>query len=348
VLEASWGGIPKYLDRIARELVARGDRVELLVNLRRWSTEIPGAHAVPLRLKGRALWRDLRVPAWVLRHRPDVYWAPETLLPRRPGVPAVVTVHDLAPVLFPGTKPPAVERAFRTSVPRSVRAAVRVICVSHATAAEVTRRWDVPPERIRVIPNGVDERFTPGDRAAARERVRGRFGIDGRYVLHVGSLEPRKGLDVLIAAARGAPWRLVLAGAPGFDGERLLAAAERVGAAVLAGTGDDDLVALYRGADALAAPALYEGFGIAPLEAMACGTPAVIATPAGALEEISGPAAIAVPDRVPTAWASAVEEAVARRDELADAGTAHAARFRWSATAAATREVLVEAAVMSA
>ena len=348
MLEASWGGIPKYLDRIARELTASGDRVELLVNLRRWSTEIPGAHAVPLRLKGRGLWRDLRVPAWALRHRPDVYWAPETVLPRRPGVPAVVTVHDLAPLLFPGSKPPAVERAFRTSLPRSVGTAARVICVSHATAADVTRCWGVPPERIRVIPNGVDERFTPGNRVAAGERVRERFGIDGRYVLHVGSLEPRKGLDILFAAAELAPWRLVLAGSPGFGGERLLAAAQRVAAAVLRGAGDDDLVALYRAADALAAPALYEGFGLPPLEAMACGTPAVIATPGGALEEISGPAAIGVPDRDAAAWASAIEEAVARRDELAAAGIAHAARFSWSATAAATRQVLAEAAVMSA
>jgi glycosyltransferase involved in cell wall biosynthesis len=140
----------------------------------------------------------------------------------------------------------------------------------------------------------------------------------------------------------------VLAGAPGYDGARLLAAAERVGAAVLQGIADDDLVALYRGADALAAPALYEGFGIAPLEAMACGTPALIATPGGALEEVSGAAAIAVAERVPEAWAAAVEDAVARRDELAAAGIAHAARFRWSATAAATREVLAEAAVTAA
>ena len=116
VLEADWGGIPKHLHRIASELVARGDRVDLLVNLRRWESPVEGAHAVPLRLRGRELWRDLAVPLWALRRRPDVLWAPETALPRRIGVPTVATVHDLAPLLFPGSKPPP---SSISSAPRS-------------------------------------------------------------------------------------------------------------------------------------------------------------------------------------------------------------------------------------
>jgi glycosyltransferase involved in cell wall biosynthesis len=344
VLEAAWGGIPKYVSRVVAQLVARGDRVDLLVNRREWHSPIAGAHAVPLRLRGRGLWRAARVPAWVLRHRPDVYWAPEGVLPRHPAAPAVVTVHDLAPLLFPGTKPPSVERAFRTTMPRSARAAARVVCVSRATAADVTARWGVPADRIRVVPNGVDERFTPGDAGAARAEVARRFGIDGPYVLHVGSLEPRKGLDPLLAAAAGAPWRLVLAGSPGFDGERLLAAARGVGAAVLEGVGDDQLVTLFRGADAVAAPALYEGFGIVPLEAMACGTPVAAAAPAGALEEVVGDAAVLVRARTAEAWAAGVAEARARREELAQRGYRRAAGFRWPEVAAATRAVLLEAA----
>src|SRR5262245_47062567 len=82
VLEASWGGSPKYITRVVAELVATGDSVDLLVNRRRWQSPVPGARAVPLRVKGRRVWRDVYVPLWALRHRPDVLWAPESALPR--------------------------------------------------------------------------------------------------------------------------------------------------------------------------------------------------------------------------------------------------------------------------
>ena len=344
VLGGTWGGIPKYTERIASRLAAGADRIDLVVNHRRWPHGIAGARTVGIRLKGPGAWRELRLPLWALRHRPDVLWAPSTALPRRLPVPSVSTVHDLAPLLFPGSKPPDVEHAFRTTMARSVRGATRVICVSQTTARDVERLWGVPPERIRVIPCGVDECFTPGDREAARRVLAERFGLEGPFVLHVGSLEPRKGLDVLIAASAGAPWRLVLAGSPGFDGARTLAAAEAAGALVLPGVGDEDLLELYRAAEAVAAPALYEGFGIVPLEAMACGTPALIAAGAGALEEVSGAAAMVVAERTPAAWAVAVESAGRRREELAAAGRAHAAKYRWDDVARATREVLAEAA----
>ena len=344
VLEAAWGGIPKHVTRIVEQLVAAGDEVDLLVNLGAWRSPVSGARGVPIRLKGREPWRELRLPLWALRHRPDVLWAPEGLLPRVPTVPGVVTVHDLAPVLFPASKPPAVEHAFRTSMPRSARAASRVACVSRATAADVTRLWGIADERIRIVPNGVDERFTPGDADAARAEVARRHGIEAPYVLHVGSLEPRKGLDPLIEAAARSDWRLVLAGSPGFEGERIERAAREAGAALLRGVGDDDLVDLYRGAHAVAVPALYEGFGIVPLEAMACGTPVAVATEAGALEEVVGDAAVLVAERSAAAWVAAVAEAARRREELAERGHARATGYGWAAAGTAMRGVLSEAA----
>jgi glycosyltransferase involved in cell wall biosynthesis len=347
VLEASWGGIPKHVARIAAVLAAEGDQVDLLVNLRRWRSPVPGARAVPLRLMGRPLWRDLAVPLWARRHRPDVLWGPEAVLPRRIGTPTVATVHDVAPVLFEGSKPPEVERAFRTTIPRSVRAATRVACVSDATARDVERLWGIEPSRLRVVGNGVDERFTPGDPADARARVRAAFGLDGPFVLHVGSLEPRKGLDVLIAAAARADWRLVLAGSAGYGADRIQLTATAARAALLGPIDDDALVDLYRAAEVVAAPALYEGFGIVPLEAMACGTPVVAAAPAGALEEVAGDAALLVRERRAEAWLAAVAEAMARREELADRGLQRAAAHRWPAVAAAMRAVLAEAAESS-
>lgn len=343
VMLGTWGGIPRYVDRLTRLLASGPDRLDLLFNARRPPVVVPGARTVAWRLKGPRLWRELAVPASSLRHRPDVLWAPHTELPRWPTTPTVATVHDLAPLLFPGSKPPAVERAYHTTVPRSVRAATRVICVSRVTAQDVIRAWGVAPQRIHVIPNGVDERFRPGDHETARAHVRRRYGLDGPYVLHVGSFEPRKGLDVLLAASEGAPWQLVLAGAPGAQGAGILARAQQIGATVLTDVDDHDLVSLYRAAETLAAPALYEGFGLTPLEAMACATPALVAGGAGALEEVSGPGAVVVAQRTPAAWRAGVEEVRDRRADLAAAGVAHAARYRWPHVAAATRVALLDA-----
>jgi glycosyltransferase involved in cell wall biosynthesis len=343
VLEADWGGIPKHLHRIASELVARGDRVDLLVNLGSWESPVPGAQAVPLRLRGRGPWRDLAVPLWAARQRPDVLWAPETVLPRRIGVPTVSTVHDLAPLLFAGSKPAEVERAFRRSIPRSVRSATRVICVSEATARDVATHWGV--KDIAVIGNGVDATFAPGDREAERSWAASELGIAGPFVLHVGSLEPRKGLDVLIEAAATEPgWRLVLAGRPGHDGERIETAARAAGATLLADLDDAALARLYRAAEVVAAPSLYEGVGMVPLEAMATGTPAVVAADAGALTEVTGDAAISVAERTPSAWLEAIAQARAQREELTARGLERAARHRWPQVADDVRAVLAEAA----
>jgi glycosyltransferase involved in cell wall biosynthesis len=351
VLEGSWGGIPKYLSRIATELVDGGDRVDLLANTRRLDRGVPGAHEVGVRIKGTdSLWRQGFVPAWLAGARADVLWAPESVLPRWSPVPTVATIHDLASLHFPDIKPPAHVRLFETTVARSVQRATRTIAVSATTAADVETFYGVGPERVRVVPNGVDDRFVPGDREAALASVRRRWGIEAPFVLHVGSLEPRKGIGVLIEAAllaarEGAGWRVVLAGSPGFGGEEIEAAARASGVCELLGPIDEEeLLELLRGAGAFAAPALFEGFGIAPLEAMACATPAAIAAGSGGLEEISGPASIVVRERSAEAWRAGLEQALARPEELIECGLAHAAGFRWPAVAAMTREVLAEAA----
>jgi glycosyltransferase involved in cell wall biosynthesis len=350
VLEGAWGGIPKYLTRISSELVARGDELSLLANTRRLERPVPGAHEVGIRIKGTSVWREVFLPLWLARNRPDVLWAPESHLPRLQAVPSVITIHDLASLRFPGIKPDEHARHFRTAVARSARRAARVIAVSQTTADDVASLYGIDAEKVKVVPNGVDPEFSPGDRQASAAAVRERWGIEEPYVLHVGSLEPRKGVEVLIEAAEiaardGAPWRVALAGATGFDGRRIEAAVRASGACTALGpVGDAELVDLLRAAGALAAPALYEGFGITPLEAMACGTPAVISAGSGGLEEVSGPASIVVPERTPQAWRSAIERALERPPSLIEAGLRHAAGFRWPHVAAQTRDILAEAA----
>lgn len=350
VLGGSWGGIPKYLDRIATELIAGGDNVDLLANTRHLSHTIAGAEEVGVRIKGTPLWRQVFLPGWLARRKPDVFWAPESLLPRLSPVPTVVTIHDLASLHLDSVKPEGHRRQFRGAVARSARRASRVIAVSRTTAADIEAHYGIDAGCVRVVPNGVDDAFSPGDRDGAAAVVRERWGLEGPFVLHVGSLEPRKGLEVLIdaaalAAGESTPWGLVLAGSKGFEGDRIEAAAQASGACTLLGrVSDDELRDLMRAAGAYASPALYEGFGIAPLEAMACGTPAVIAAGSGGLEEVSGPAAIVVGERTAAAWGEAVERALRRPPDLIEKGIAHAARFRWPEVAAETRTVLAEAA----
>jgi glycosyltransferase involved in cell wall biosynthesis len=351
VLEGSWGGIPKYLCRIGDELIAGGDEIDLLANARQLDGPTPkGAHDVGLRVRGTGIWRDLALPLWLARHRPDVLWAPESVLPRVVPGPAVITIHDLAALRFPGIKPAAHVESFRTTVARSARRADRVIAVSEATAADVVDAYGIDPAKIRVVPNGVDDIFTPGDRAAALAAVRERWGIAEAFVLHVGTLEERKGVEVLIGAAElardaGADWSVVLAGSPGYGGARLEAVASRSPACrVLGPVSDDELVTLQRAAGACAAPAIYEGFGIVPLEAMSCGTPVVIAADSGGLEEVSGAAAIVVGERSPAAWRHALEQALERPPALIERGRRHAGAFRWPAVAERTKQVLAEAA----
>ena len=345
-----WGGIPKYVDRIVRKL-ARDEtlEIELLANASGPFSEIEGVRQRWRRIRGGAAWRNGFVLPVLARARPDVFWAPQGLTPVHVPVPSVVTLHDLAPLLFPGTKPWRETLAYRTNMRRSARRADRVLAVSATTAADARRLWGLREERMRVVPNGVDAAFTPGDRASAAEAVRARFGLDGRFVLHVGALDPRKGLDVLFDAAErawsaGDGWRLALAGSPGFGSEAQLARLEGAPwCALLGRVTDAELLALYRAAEALAAPAIYEGFGIAPVEAMACGTPPVIAANSGGLEEVSRTASIVVGERTAEAWRTGISEAFGRRAELAAAGAALASSYRWDDVATRTRQVLQEA-----
>jgi glycosyltransferase involved in cell wall biosynthesis len=345
-----WGGIPKYVDRIVRELAhSPGVRVTLLANTRRPIAAIPGTREVVCRRRGGTLWRNGFVAPWLARERPDVFWAAETLVPWRLPVPAVVTVHDVATLRLPGVKPRAQRLAYRTSTRRGVRAASRVIAVSQATAADAERLLGADPDRIRVVPLGIDAGYTPGDREAARRALAARFGLRAPFVLGVGAIEPRKGLDTLVGAAhvaraRRLPWRVVLAGSPGYRAAELLRDAEAAGVVAVGRVAEEELVDLYRAADVLAAPALYEGFGLPPLEAMACGTPAVVAAGSGGLVEVSGPAAVVVADRRPEAWVDAIEHARGQHAHLARAGLRHSAGYRWPAVAEETLRVLREAA----
>jgi glycosyltransferase involved in cell wall biosynthesis len=200
-----------------------------------------------------------------LRADADVLHCPTFRGPFRPAQPLVVTVHDLAVIRYPQWFNRWTATYSRFAVPRVVTAATRLIAVSEFTKRELMSLLDVPEERIRVIPNGVEEVFAPdGPR------------VDGDYVLAVGTLEPRKNLARIAQAVDG---ELRVVGSRGWGG-----VAPPPNVTWLGDVPDDELAALFRGARCLVYASLYEGFGIPVAEALACGCP--IVTSAGtAMEE---------------------------------------------------------------
>jgi glycosyltransferase involved in cell wall biosynthesis len=247
--------------------------------------------------------------------------------PVRPRIPTVVTVHDLAVLRHPETFPRWTRAYVPRVVPHVLRSARRVIAVSEFTASELESLLDVPREKIRVVPNGVDASFTAeGPRA------------EGAYVLAVGTLEPRKNLARATEAASLAGIELRVVGARGWGG----VAASGPDVTWLGEVDDAELARQYRGALCVVYPSLYEGFGLPVLEAMACGA-AVVTTRGGATEEVAGGAAVLVDAHDPAAIAEGVEEAIARRAELRERGLARARGFSWDETAAGTRAVYEDA-----
>ncbi len=297
---------------------------------------------LPLELVGRRPWPSLLhsldhvAPAWG---------------PWR----SVVTLHDLAFLLYPGTHT-AASRAYYAATGESVRRAERVIAVSQRTASDAVRLLGVDPARIRVVYEAAAPGFAPRPRARLHELAQ-RFGFDPDprrpYVLFVGTLEPRKNVPLLMEAfalvRREVDAQLLVVGARGWLDEPIMAAHARSGvgeaARFLGSLGEEDLALLYSHAGVFVLPSLYEGFGLPVLEAMACGAP-VVCSNAGPLPEVAGDAAILLKPEDPTAWAVALRDVLTQphtADELRRRGFDRTHEFDWDRTAIQTREVYREA-----
>jgi glycosyltransferase involved in cell wall biosynthesis len=273
------------------------------------------------------VWYPFVLPRLARKEDLDLLHCPSFRGPLRSlSCPLVVTVHDLAVLRHPETFNLWTRQYSRLCVSRVARAARLVIVVSETTKRDVVELLPVPESRIRVVPNGVADVFTPDGPAEG-----------GDYVLAVGTIEPRKNLERLAAATRRLGVELRVAGELGWGHVELDAAVRRLGRVP-----DAELARLYRGARCLAYPSLYEGFGIPIVEAMACGTP-VVTSRGGATEETAGGAAVLVDPFDPAAIAAGIEEAFARRDELVPAGLERARAFGWDEVARRTAEVYREA-----
>jgi len=305
-------------------------------------------------------YEQLGLPSAASLAKVDLVHYPYFAAPLWPRQPTIVTVHDLVPIVRPEYRRTAGQRLYTTLVSHSLHFANRIITDSQASAHDLQRLLGIPAHQIRVIPLAVDARFRPlatPEEEVWADTVLARYGLDRPYLLYLGGLDRRKNVDCLIKAfamlrrGRDLPHCLVIVGAvragqplfydPRPDVERL-GIAETV--RFLGVVGDDDVRALYGRADTFVFPSLYEGFGLPPLEAMACGAP-VVCSCASSLPEVVGEAGLLFDPNDPLALAEMLRRVLTDqelRQDLKRRGPKQAAAFTWEATLAATAQVYQE------
>lgn len=301
----------------------------------------------------RSAWEQAVLPAEMKRRGIDVYHGAHFATPLFGGGPTVTTVHDLTFYRLP-RRYGILRRNYYRALAKTAARADRIIVPSRAVATDVERYLGRGPEGVRVVAEAPRCGLGPAP-AEAVEAVTGRLCIEGPYFVVLGTAEPgKRAVDAIRAMALlrevGVAAQLVLAGNAGPLSDALEREAQRLGVddrVLFAGyIRDEDLSPLLTGAVALLFPSLYEGFGLPPLEAMACGTP-VIASDAPAMNEVLGDAARLVPLRDPALLAAAAGElleAPSIRDEWGAKGLAHVSQFSWERAAAETVEVYREVA----
>ena len=278
------------------------------------------------------LFNCLRVPAAELQRRWQVYHAPSYTCPLISFCPIVMTVHDICylahPEWYPYKKGVVRLAYYRACLQR----ADRIVVPFRFSKQEIVRLFPALEDRIRIVPMGVSDFFSPAP-DLAREVTR-ELKLPSRFILHVGDLHSRRNLSLLKRAAEQVGFPLVLVGRP-LEKDSIPG-----GSLLFTDISMDVLKGIYSAATLFAYPSLYEGFGLPLLEAMACGVP-VVASNRASLPEVCGGAAILVePDQ--EALAAGIQRALENREGWKERGLQRAAEFSWEKTAAATLEVYRE------
>jgi glycosyltransferase involved in cell wall biosynthesis len=299
----------------------------------RWNVDRPAL---------RILWEQLALPTAVRRVHADGLHATAFVAPIVRARPTVITIYDASFALFPQFFRGFNQTYLRVGTGWSARHAQRIIVISECARRDVHRLYGAPLDRIVVAYPGVDETLRRADPARVQEFRRAK-NLPDKFLLYLGTLEPRKNLALLVRAFAQLKHEcpdaaLVLAGDVGWLADEVFAAMDECGVSdsvrlpgyVAAG----EKALWYAAATAFAFPSLYEGFGMPPLEAMACGTPVVTSNVASLPEAVGDAGLMLAPDDVGS-WAAALKRVwtdAAYRAELADRGVRQAQRFTWYAT----------------
>ena len=351
-------GIGRYVSNLARAMVPQlgpDERMTVLYNP--W---------YPLSISGRArvqvrpfmsspfsTQQQWAMPAFLRQEGAALYHSPYYVMPLFPGVPSVLTVYDVIPLLFPEHSSLRARLAFGLATRLALRASDSVIALSEATRNDFLQQIGAHSERIKVVTAAADPAFSPQPEDAV-QALQIKHGLPDKFVLYLGSNKPHKNLVRLIDAWRevethshAADYTLIIAGVWDKRYPQAQERAEALGLRRVRFLGhviEPELPALFSAADFSVFPSLYEGFGLPVLEAMACGTP-VISSNAASLPEVAGEAAWLVNPRDVDALADALVEMMKspdQREYMTELGLAQAARFSWKRSAAETLSVYRE------
>jgi glycosyltransferase involved in cell wall biosynthesis len=298
---------------------------------------------------------QLRIPVSLVRERVHLLHEPHYVLPPATRCRSVVTIHDCIHLMFPQYLPGALAHVYaRASMWSAVRKADRVLTVSEASKRDILRFFDIPRDKVEVIYNAIDERFLEAPDEERMDLIRQRYQLQHPFLLYVGNIKPHKNLERLIDAFGRArthgleDLRLIIIGdeLSKYPALRQAVHRHRLDKYVrfLGFQPYETLSAFYRLARAFVFPSLYEGFGLPPLEAMACGTP-VITSNVSSLPEVAGGAALLVDPYDPASIAEAIGRAVTDdglRSEMVRRGLARARDFSWQQSVAATHRIYME------
>jgi glycosyltransferase involved in cell wall biosynthesis len=355
----SKAGIGRYAESLARALIAREPRrFSLFYNRGPHTLPPAGLEAVPactLRAGYKpwrmAVWMGqlVRVPFNRLVPGAELFHATEHLLPPLRDIPTVLTVHDMIFKLFPEHQKSLNYWYLNATMPMYCRRAHAIITVSESSKRDIVAHYDIAPERVTVVYEAAAPEFLCGSQAAM-EHARKRYALPEHFLIHVGTIEPRKNLSRLIEALhllreRGLEIPLVVVGAKGWLYNQLFRRLKEleIGDNILfpGYVAANDLPALYSAATAAVMPSVYEGFGLPVLEAMACGIP-VISSDTSSLPELGGEAAFyfdpydlgGMVDAIRAVWTDAD-----LRADMTLRGLEQAAKFSWQRAADETLRV---------
>jgi glycosyltransferase involved in cell wall biosynthesis len=343
-------GVSQYTAHLLKALIERRDGWSYrLLHGRELRGNIPeGAlHSAIARFPNRTLWMQIVLPLELSRLRLPLCHFTNSLAPLKAPCPYVVTIHDMS--LFKHGEMHTRKSLWtvRSLLPLVARRADAIIAVSEVARRDILTVLGVPAQKVRVIHEAAGEEYRVIDQPRELQRVSGTYGLQDPYILSVGTIEPRKNLQRLLAAfARlrraGRRERLLLVGQLGWKYRGFLREIERLGlqnsVRILGYVPDADMPAIYNLAQVLVFPSLYEGFGLPIVEAMACGTP-VLTSDCSSMPEVAGEAAVLVDPRSQ----ESLEEGLQRilcdaplREQLRGAGLKRAGQFSWSRAAAET------------